>query len=214
MTTNSKTDICNLAADLLSAGVMSNIESSSPTATEALFFRWYDISRQKVLREHPWKFATKRAILARSSIDPEFGYTSAFPLPFDFIRLLTIESSEGQLILPADYQLESHNGVLSVLLSIDASSVRLRYVYDIEDVIRFDAMFINYLALDIALSVAFKITESNTAVERVAQLRKQQASMAKAISGQERPPTRIERSQNKAFRRGSSSNYAHKFDFN
>ena len=99
-------------------------------------------------------------------------------------------------------------------LNIDASSVRLRYVYDIEDVIRFDAMFINYLALDIALSVAFKITESNTAVERVAQLRKQQASMAKAISGQERPPTRIERSQNKAFRRGSSSNYAHKFDFN
>ena len=210
----SKTDICNLSQDLLSGETVLDIDNPE-TAVESLLARWYDQCRKQCLREHPWKFAAKRQILAKSSTDPDFGYTAAFPLPNDFIRLLTIESSDsGVQILPEDYQIESHLGSKAILMSTDATSLRLRYVYDIEDVTKFDSMFISYLALTIALATAYKITESTGSVERISSLQKQQGRMARAISGQERPPTRIERSRNRQARRGGSDRITHRILFN
>ena len=212
MAVSSKTDVCNLSQDLLSAAVILDIDVPT-TPDEEMYARWYDQSRKKVLREHPWKFATKRQIIAASSTAPDFGYTKAFPLPNDFIRFLTIESDEGLLVLSDEYQIESHLGVQSVLISTDAASVRLRYVYDIEDVTKFDSMFISYFALDLALAVAYKTTESNGNVDRITQLQKQQGSMARAISGQERSPTRIERSKNRSARMNGSYRNSHRIIF-
>jgi hypothetical protein len=212
MAVTSKTDICNLSQDLLSGGTVQDIDNPS-SATESLLDRWYDQCRKQVLREHPWNFAAKRLVIAASSTAPAFGYTKAFPLPNDFMRLLTIESDEGLLIRSENYQIESHLGIKSILMSTDAASVRLRYVYDIEDVTKFDAMFISYLALTIALATAYKITESNGNVERIKQLQDQQSKMAKAISGQERPPTRIERSKNRAARMNGSYRNSHRITF-
>ncbi len=200
MAVTSSTDICNLAQDLLSGAIINDVENPV-TSTESLYERWYDQSRKKTLREHPWNFAIKRKIIAASSTDPEFGYTKSFPVPNDFIRLLTLETDEGSLLSSENFQFEDGN----ILMSGDASSVRLRYIYDIEDVSKFNAMYIQYLALDIALSVAYKITESNTNVDRIAQLLKQQGQMTRAISGQERQPTRIQRSRNVDRRRSLSS---------
>jgi len=208
MAVNSKTDICNLASDLLSASIVSDIDNPSD-ANEAIFERWYDQSRKKALREHPWNFAAKRLIIAASSTAPAFGYTVAFPMPNDFIRLLTIESDDGVQILTDSYQFESGN----VLLSSDATSLRLRYIYDIEDVSKFDAMFVDYLALTLALSVAYKITQSGGVVERINQLLQQHGAMAKAVSGMERVPTRIQRSRTRAARMGNGINVSHRIIF-
>jgi hypothetical protein len=208
MAVTSKTDICNLSQDLLSGAIVQDIDNPT-TADEEMLERWYDHCRKKTLREHPWKFAIKREIIAASAIAPAFGYTAAFPVPNDFIRLLTIETSDGEQFAHEDYQFESN----SILLNTDATSVYLRYIYDIEDVSQFDAMFIDYLALNIALSTAFKVTESNTSVERIAQLEKIQGAMTKAISGQERPPTRIERSKNRQARLNNSSANSHRIIF-
>ena len=209
----SKTDICNLSQDLLSGETLLDIDAPT-TAVESLLARWYDQCRKQCLREYPWKFAAKRQILAKSATAPVFGYTAAFPLPNDFVRLLTIESSDGGVqILPEDYQIESHLGSKAILMSTEATSLRLRYVHDIEDVTKFDSMFISYLAMTIALATAYKITESGGSVERIASLQKQQGQMARAISGQERPPTRIERSRNRQARRGGSDRTTHRILF-
>jgi len=212
MAVTSKTDICNLASDLLSGATIADIDNPS-SADEELYARWYDHCRKKALREHPWNFAAKRIILAASSTTPVFGSTVAFPLPADFMRFITIQTEEGRQYSTEEYYLE--NG--SILLTRDsggATQMRLRYVYDIEDVTKFDAMFVDYLAHTIAVSLAFKITESNTSVQRVEQLKKQQGAIARAVSGQERPPTRIVRSKNRALRLSSSgSNVSHRIVF-
>ena len=208
----SKTEICNLSQDLLSGETVLDIDSPT-TATESMLARWYDQCRKQCLREHPWKFAAKRQILAASATAPAFGYTKAFPLPNDFIRLLTIESSDGGQILPQEFQIESLEGVKVIMISTEASSIRLRYVYDIEDVTKFDAMFVSYLALSIALATAYKVTESSGSVERISNLQERQGQMARAISGQERPPTRVERSRNRSARMGGSSRVTHRILF-
>jgi len=212
MAITSKTDICNLASDLLSGSTIADIDNPT-TADEALYARWYDHSRQKSLREHPWNFAAKRAVLAASSTVPLFGYEAQFPFPADYMRLLTVETQDGIQYSSEAYQIEAGSLLLSTNLGTSASA-RIRYVHDIEDVTKFDALFIDYLALTIALSLAFKVTESNVTVERVASLEKRASSMSKAINGQERPPTKIHKSKNRAARlNNGSSALSHRIVF-
>lgn len=207
MSINSSTDICNLALDLLSAGTVQDIENPT-SATEELLARWYSQSRRKVLREHPWNFAIKRQILSASSTAPAFGYSKSFPVPSDFIRIVYVATdlvSDGDVVLrPENYQVEGNNLLISNTFG-DASQLRLVYVSDFKTVSQFDPMFIDLLAYEIAISIAYKVTESNTNIQRVTELHKQRAALAKAIDGQERPPVRVERSRSKHVRRNNHS---------
>ncbi len=203
----SSTGIANLALDLLSAGNVTDIESGT-SATEALLNRWYDQSRRKLLREHPWNFATKRAILAASSTAPAFGYATAFPVPADFLRLLYVSTdlvNDRDTILPTSaYQVES-NAILITNNYSSASSLNIVYVSDFTTVSQMDPLFIDLLAHEIALNVAYKVTENNTNIQRLGELYKRRAAIAKAIDGQERPPTRVERSRSRHVRRNNNS---------
>lgn len=185
MSVTSSTDIGNLALDLLTAGTVQDIENPT-NATESLLNRWYDVTRRKLLREHPWNFASKRAILAASSEDPAFGYEAQFLLPTDFIRLNSIVDADDRPIGNEAYEIE--NGY--ILYNAEAGQLRIKYVWDITDVSKFDPLFVDLFAIDLAMAVAFKITSSNTDVGRLTELRKQRAAMSKAIDGQERPPMR------------------------
>lgn len=197
MAITSSTDICNLALDLLSAGNVQDVENGTEPAEE-LLNRWYSQSRRKVLREHPWNFATKRIILAADTTDPAFGYSASFSVPSDFIRLLYISSNLSvnyETVMPKDaYQFENGKILLNDYYGTP-DAVRLVYIYDRTDISGFDPLFIDLLAHEIALNVAYKVTETNTNVERLNSIKTERARLAKAIDGQERPPTRIERSR-------------------
>lgn len=193
MDVTSKTDICNLALDLLSAGVVSNVDDPS-NATEELLARHYDLCRRKVLRSHSWNFAIKRAVLAADSSDPVFGYTYQFTLPADFVRLLHVCGTEDQIVSPELYQVEGGKILISDTYS-DAGTLNIKYIYDIKTVSYFDPLFINLLAHELAMVIAYKVTDSNTNVQRVEQLRRDASALARAIDGQERPPIRVERSK-------------------
>lgn len=194
---SSATDICNLALDLLSSETILNAVTPT-TATEDVLARWYDKSRRKVLREHPWNFAIKRAVLAASSTTPAFGYSAQFPVPSDFIRLLTLEGGDGQSIEKSAYAFESNN------ILYDGTALRIKYIYDHTDVSKMDVLFVDLLVCEIALGIAYKQTGSNSDITRLETLRKAKASQARAIDGQENPPIRVEHSKIMAARRVSS----------
>lgn len=200
MDITSSTDVCNLALDLLSAGNISDVENPT-TATEELLSRWYDQCRRKLLREHSWNFAIDRISLAASSTDPDFGYDSQFTLPSDFLRLLYLDDGSSNIIDYHSYQIEGGN----ILTSSSSGVVYLVYVRDYQEVSRFDPLFIQLLAHEIALAISYKVTESNTSVQRVVDNMRSLKSMAKAVDGQERPPIRVERSRNKFLRRMGNS---------
>ncbi len=206
MAVSSSTDICNLALDLLSSGTVQDIENPT-NPTEELLNRWYDQCRRKVLREHPWNFAAKRIQLAASSTAPAFGYSTQFPVPADFIRVLTINDSTYTSDVPSSstqYKVENNHILISDLFS-DSTVLNLVYVSDYTNVSGMDPMFIDILSYEIALSVAYKVSESNTNIQRIAELHKQRSAMAKAIDGQESPPKVIERSRSRHVRRNNHS---------
>lgn len=215
MDVTSSTDICNLALDLLSAGTISDVENPS-SATEEFMARWYEQTRRRLLREHPWNFATRRAVLAADATAPPFGYTTQFSVPADFIRLLyVVQNSSVDAEIPANsdyYKLEGGKILTSGEIT-DNGALRIKYIYDMKSVSAFDPMFIEVLAYDLAIAIAFKVKEGNTDLQRVAELRKQRAQIARAIDGQESPPIKVERVRALMARRSGSSHSNHRIIF-
>lgn len=204
MSVNSSTDICNLALDLLSANTVQDIENPK-TSTESLLGRWYDQNRRRLLREHPWNFAIKRIVLARDVVDPAFGYSAAFSVPSDFIRVLALSSdtSDGvETNIPTKHYQFEGNKILMNDMYGEINSVRMIYVYDAKTVSKFDPMFIDLLAYDLALSCAYKLTESRANTETIREIYKGRMMLSKAIDGQERPPTTVMRSPLLQSRKG------------
>lgn len=189
-------DICNRALDHLKGGSVKNVTTPS-TETEILLRRWYDKSRKKVLRYHPWNFAIKRAVLAASSTSPAFGYTAQYPLPTDCLRVLTLQTDDGVVIDPQDYDIE--NG--AILYNADSGQLRLQYTYDCTDTKKFDALFTDLLELEIALGVGYRVTGQSSDVQRIAGLIKEAKPVATAVDGQEKPPRRVRRSATLTARR-------------
>lgn len=197
-------DVCNLALDLLRQDAITSIET--PTGgNDVTCARWYDHTRRGTLRKHPWNFAIQRATIAPNVVAPAFGYAYAYDLPSDFLRLLSI-GDDYLNDIETKYQLE--NGQLLYSAS-DTGSIKVRYIYDIVNVAQFDPLFIDVLAAELALRMAYKITGTDEAGVRIAEHLKLIAPESYAIDGQERPPQRIQRSKFlDARRRGTGTRVA------
>ena len=95
----------------------------------------------------------------------------------------------------------------------DATSLKVVYIRDVQTVSDMDPLFVDYLAHELAISIAYKVTENNSNVQRVAELTKMARDMARVIDSQERPPTRIERSKAINARKAGSRRDAHRIIF-
>jgi hypothetical protein len=191
----SPVDICSLAMEYLSDQALTSVDAPI-TPAEAVASRWYDMTRRSLLRRHPWNFAIKRTSLARNSTTPEFGYADAYDLPDDFVRHIEILSSDMSTTI-TDYEIE--NG--QILCDNSGGALYVRYVYDLTIVSKFDALFVDVLALELAMRICRKITGNNDLVPGIKEILKDLVADAFSVDGQERPPKRVERSNWKAARR-------------
>lgn len=197
MAITSSTEVCKLALDLLQGGSVSDITSAT-TSIEEVCSRWYDHTRRKLLRQHPWNFAIRRAELSASTTDPLFGASKQFPVTADFLRLLRVVDEDNRIIGADAYFFENRQ---IMLRWSDEDLVRIIYISDEEDVTKFDDLFIDLLATEIAISLAYLVTQNNSNIERLQAIRKTLISAAKSIDGQEQPPESRRVSRNRLARR-------------
>jgi len=197
MSVTSSTEICKLSLDLLQGGSVSDIAAPS-TSIEEVCNRWYDHTRRKLLRQHPWNFAIRRAELAASITGPLFGASKQFPVPADFLRLLQIVDEDIRILSADSYFFENRN---IMLRWSDDDVARIIYITDEEDVTKFDDLFIDLLSVEIALSIAYLVTQNNTNIDRLQGIRTKLIMAAKAVDGQEHPPQSRVVSRNRLARR-------------
>lgn len=81
-----------------------------------------------------------------------------------------------------------------------ASGLQISYTYDAQLVTKFDAAYIDLLALTLAVRTCKKITGKNPSQDLIAELRNAEIAAA-AISGQEKPTVRVQRSRIRDVRR-------------
>lgn len=182
------TDIVNIALRRVGADRISSLENDS--SKEARIARdLYDEARRDCLNLHNWNFAIKRDQLTVSATAPEFGWDYAYPLPADFVRMVSVHPHDDD-VATVEYRLEFQDGDDRVLVT-NSNQVYIRYVFDLEDVNVWSAAFRDVLAFRLARDFAGALSKSAAAAELADAAYRRNLSRAKAIDGVEDWPEKM-----------------------
>ncbi|MEA2066017.1 MAG: hypothetical protein U9O65_02785 [Thermotogota bacterium] len=186
-----KIDICNLALSKLgNYGSVEDIDTPQKP-TEKIFRKWYDVAREKALKELMPNFALSRRLIAQdTTATPPFGYDYAYKKPEDCLKVLGIGEIETKKNL---YSVEGRSIVTNEDYTDDG--LPIRFIKDITDTTKFSAEFVSALALYLAKQTCMEITQDEVKYKQLyAELLTEKANVA-ALSGQENRPIRINRSK-------------------
>jgi hypothetical protein len=186
---NSKSELCKLAASRLGTNVdVSDIDSPG-NAPERVFAKWYDQTRELVLKILAPNFALGRALVAKSSMTPAFGPAYYYDKPSDCLRVLgvgEIQDKENTTSVEGDY-----------ILSDDdyTDGMPIRYVKDIKDVTKFSPEFVNLMSFQLAYDCCIELTKDSDKLLYLEKIMPAKLSGSSALNGFENRPIRINHSK-------------------
>lgn len=176
------TDIVNIGLRRIGANRISNLTTDS--TKEAVAARdLYDEGRRDLLSQHNWNFAIKRDQLTASATDPEFGWDYTYPLPEDFIRMISVHPIDDDSAM-VPYRLEFQSGDDRVLLC-NSNQVYIRYVFDQQDMNLAPASFCDTLAWRMARDLGAAVSKSAAMLELAARAYERALSKSKFSDGYE-----------------------------
>lgn len=182
------TAVCNIALRRIGAKALGQLDTD--TGKESRVAREiYDEARQDCLSLHHWNFAVKRASLTASSTSPTFGWDYAYPLPDDFIRLISVHPIDDD-DSTIEYRLEYQESDDRVLLT-NSTTVYIRYVFDHQDVNAMSHAFRDLLAFRLARDFASALAKTVSAAEFSDIAFRRKLARAKAIDGIEDYPEQM-----------------------
>lgn len=164
-------EICNSALLKVGADVISDIEADDRTAVVCNTL-WNSV-RDQVLREHPWHFAVKRAVLAPTGTTPLFEYAYAYDLPNDCIRMLGMDDPD------IDWIVESGQ-ILS-----NETTLNAHYIFRCEDESLWDPSFGEAFSWKLAEQICYALTQSLPLKQEMTKGYKEQLAMARSMNGVE-----------------------------
>jgi hypothetical protein len=172
-------DVCNKGLDKLGHGPITSLADGTKSAN--LCLRNWETIRDQVLRDHPWNFAVKRAILAPSTTAPLWGFSASFPLPADCLRVVEVRD-----LSTGEYEVEG-KAILA-----NETALYIRYIKQTTDPNEFDALFVDAAAVRLAFELCESITQSNTKKNALWEEYQDSLTRAMRVDGQENPPAPFE----------------------
>ena len=171
-----KVSICNNALSMIGGQQIASFEEESKLAQ--MCRNIYDTTRLALLRSHPWSCAKKRQILSPVSTYPSFGYANAFPLPRDYVRIISANTER--------YEVENCH------ILADTNTVQLEYVFDNDNEQTWDSLLVEAMTLKMASKLCKPVTGSTTERDSIDAEFLRLLPQAKAINAQERPSQDIQ----------------------
>lgn len=170
---SSPVSICSNALLLLGSQPISSFDETSDSAK--LCSNLWETVRDGVLRAHPWNCAIKRANLAPKAEAPVYGFSYAFTMPADLLRLLEADTAY-------DYKIEGRD------ILADENPLYIKYVFKNEDYSTYDTLLVDALVAAMQASLAYPITKSTTQQEAAWKIYSEKLKLARAVDGQEGSP--------------------------
>lgn len=161
--------ICSSALLMVGAD---EIESFTEQSREAkLCSAIYQTIKDDILASHNWRFSVRQIKLSKSNKKPLFGFSNAFTLPSDFLRLVGKDN-------PA----EKHQ-IFGDLLHCNLEEVMINYQYapDSND---YPSYFIRLLEMELAKILSVSLLEDENKAIIFSDLVKTQMLKAKNIDSQ------------------------------
>lgn len=152
----SEVGICNLAVGWLGGTLITSLDDDSIEAK--LCKANYASARDAVYEDAEWSFANTRAMLTPLAAPPEFGYSHAFQLRPDTIRVLTVDDTiQGYDAL--DWVKEG----FTILANVER--IYVRYTRRVVDTALMTPSYQQCLGQRIAADICIPLTESRTLAE-------------------------------------------------
>ena len=166
-------DIASNALILIGDSPISSFDDPGAGATAAS--NLYAETYKGVLSEHPWSFALKELQLSRLSAQPdsETGYTYAFQIPSDMIRLWAL--------FP-----HSNYTIIGGLIYSNQTELIARYVYQVSET-SLPAHVVKSIEYKLASEFAMLVTEDAQKAGYYEQKYMESVAKAKSIDSQGRP---------------------------
>lgn len=166
-----QTEICNLAIALVGGRQILTVDDDIEEAR--LCKKFYTIVRDRLLRSHPWNFAIKRVELAEVSTTPLFQWAHQFQLPSDCLRVLQLDYNTDEYKVEGRYILT------------DSSTVKALIVFKQTDESKWDANFVDLMATELAIYLAYPITQSRETKADLQEEAKMKLREARSFDAQE-----------------------------
>jgi len=188
MTTD--TEIVNVALRRIGAARISSLDNDS--AKEAVAARdLYHEARRDLLSLHTWNFAIKRRSISASATSPTFGWTYAYEIPEDFIRLISVHPTNDDRT-KIEYRLEFQSSLDRIILCDAESPIYIRYIWDLQDPNLMTPTFRDALSLRLARDLAMALSKSAAAADLASRELARVLSRAKSIDGIEDWPEKMD----------------------
>jgi len=179
----SETSIANAALIILGERRISDLGADTKTAK--LLAERYDDVRDELLRLLPWTFATTRGSLPLDATPPAWGYTNAFSLPVDCLRLIDVDNPHD-----SDWTVEGRRILASFPAPLD-----ITYTRRVVDPMEMDVLFRETLAAALASEIAEAITGDRAKIVAAHATLGGRIAAAAAANGQEDRPKTITASE-------------------
>lgn len=166
--------ICNSALIKLGANPITSLDQNSKEAI--LCKAQYPVVLTRVLQEHPWNFAIKRASLQKLAEIPAFDYSAQFQLPPDYLRVLSPYPDTVRFVVEGDRVL------------CNESALSIRYLFNATDPSKYPPQFAEVFAYELAVELSYALVQSNTQQAQLAQLAKNFKITARTYDAQEGTP--------------------------
>lgn len=125
----------------------------------------YELRRDACLRAHNWNFAMERTSLSALSEAPSWGYSVAYQLPTDCLRVVQVNDiwvipGSSDFIGGPDeepFKIEGRK-----IVTDWSAPLKIRYIKRVTDASQYDATFVEFLASDLAHQACEALTQSNS----------------------------------------------------
>ena len=178
--------ICNAALLLIGTRTIASLEEPTPEA--AYCKQFYDQAVLSVLRDHPWGFAQRREKLAEVQVPEgwQSAYCKAYAYPLDCVQSHFLMTACGTEKSQA-YELAA-NDERTILLTNLPDAI-MAYTANIQDVTRFDPMFVEALTRKMQCLLTKPILKGNSqGVREAEELYMRALSAAKTADAKEGMP--------------------------
>lgn len=169
MSSITKIDICTSALLLVGADEITSFEDSTREAK--LCASIYQTTFDALLQTHPWRFSIGQVLLNRLDATPLFGYSYAFQLPSNYLRLI----GKNNTALKHD--------IFEDKLYCDASSVSLNYQFTPSET-RLPAYFVRALEFELAQILSIALVEDDNKHELFRRSAREQLIRGKSTDSQ------------------------------
>jgi hypothetical protein len=140
---------------------------------------WYPITRDAILRSHPWNFAEKRVQLAQIAGDtPVMDFAYFYQLPADCLKVRRLSDEAVDIA----YKVEGDR------LLCDDAEVSLLYTFRETNLEAWDPMAIECLIYRLASNIAYPIRQDAGLAKTMFELSAARLADAKATDAQEGTP--------------------------